>query len=123
MKVIILAGGLCTRLFEETQVKPKPMVEIGGYPIIWHIMKIYSHYGYNEFIPTLGYQGEIIKDFFLNYKKFLTDKTKKGLNEVEKYLLAVRKIDKTQKSDSIGVGKYYFKAFNKKNFMPTNKQK
>ena len=70
MKVIILAGGLGTRLFEETQVKPKPMVEIGGYPIIWHIMKIYSHYGYNEFITALGYKGEIIKDFFLNYKKF-----------------------------------------------------
>ena len=59
----------------------------------------------------------------LNYKKFLTNKTKKSLNEVEKYLLAIRKIDKTQKSDSIGVGKYYFKEFNKKNFMPANKQK
>ena len=75
MKVIILAGGLGTRLVEETQVKPKPMVEIGGYPIIWHIMKIYSHYGYNEFITTLGYKGEIIKDFFLNYKKFFLNQT------------------------------------------------
>lgn len=67
MKVVILAGGLGTRLSEETVVKPKPMVEIGGMPILWHIMKIYSHYGYNEFLPALGYKGYVIKDFFLNY--------------------------------------------------------
>jgi glucose-1-phosphate cytidylyltransferase len=67
MKVVILAGGLGTRLSEETVLKPKPMVEIGGMPIIWHIMKIYSSHGYNEFLPALGYKGHVIKDFFLNY--------------------------------------------------------
>jgi glucose-1-phosphate cytidylyltransferase len=67
MKVVILAGGLGTRLSEETTIKPKPMVEIGGKPILWHIMKIYSHYGYNEFIICLGYKGYFIKEFFANY--------------------------------------------------------
>lgn len=65
MKVVILAGGLGTRLAEETEVKPKPMVEIGGYPIIWHIMKHYARYGYKEFIIALGYKGDVIKRFFL----------------------------------------------------------
>jgi len=67
MKVVILAGGLGTRLSEETSIKPKPMVEIGGMPILWHIMKHYSHYGYNEFIVCLGYKGYAIKEFFANY--------------------------------------------------------
>jgi glucose-1-phosphate cytidylyltransferase len=67
MKVVILAGGLGTRLSEETTVKPKPMVEIGGMPILWHIMKIYSSYGFNDFIICLGYKGYIIKEFFNNY--------------------------------------------------------
>ncbi len=67
MKVVILAGGLGTRISEETQVKPKPMVEIGGKPILWHIMKIYSHFGFNEFIICLGYKGEYIKDWFNSY--------------------------------------------------------
>jgi glucose-1-phosphate cytidylyltransferase len=67
MKVVILAGGLGTRLSEETDLKPKPMVEIGGKPILWHIMKIYSHYGYNEFIICCGYKGYIIKEYFANY--------------------------------------------------------
>jgi len=67
MKVAILAGGLGTRLSEETTVKPKPMVEIGGQPILWHIMNIYAAYGYKEFVLALGYKGEIIKDYFLNY--------------------------------------------------------
>lgn len=67
MKCVILAGGLGTRLSEETVVKPKPMVEIGGHPIIWHIMKIYSHYGINDFIICLGYKGYLIKEFFANY--------------------------------------------------------
>jgi len=67
MKVVILAGGFGTRLSEETTVKPKPMVEIGGKPILWHIMKIYSSQGFNEFIIALGYKGEVIKKYFLDY--------------------------------------------------------
>ena len=67
MKVVILAGGLGTRISEETEVKPKPMVEIGGRPIIWHIMKIYSHYGFNDFIVCLGYKGYVIKEYFAHY--------------------------------------------------------
>ena len=67
MKVVILAGGLGTRLSEETIIKPKPMVEIGGMPILWHIMKIYSSYGYNDFVICLGYKGYLIKEFFNNY--------------------------------------------------------
>jgi glucose-1-phosphate cytidylyltransferase len=67
MKVVILAGGLGTRLTEETVVKPKPMVEIGHNPIIWHIMKHYSHYGFKEFFVALGYRGDVIKRFFLDY--------------------------------------------------------
>ena len=67
MKVVILAGGYGTRLSEETQLKPKPMVEIGGMPMLWHIMKIYSHYGYNDFIICLGYKGSYIKEWFNNY--------------------------------------------------------
>lgn len=67
MKVVILAGGLGTRLTEETTLKPKPMVEIGGRPILWHIMKIYGHYGFRDFGVAMGYKSEIIKDFFLNY--------------------------------------------------------
>jgi glucose-1-phosphate cytidylyltransferase len=67
MKVVILAGGLGTRLAEETEIKPKPMVEIGGRPILWHIMKHYAHYGFKEFFIALGYRGEIVKRFFLDY--------------------------------------------------------
>ena len=67
MKVCILAGGLGTRLAEETVVKPKPMVEVGGRPILWHIMKIYAHYGFKDFVVALGYKGEFIKDYFVNY--------------------------------------------------------
>jgi glucose-1-phosphate cytidylyltransferase len=67
MKTIILAGGLGTRLAEETGVKPKPMVEVGGQPIVWHIMKHYSRYGHNEFCVALGYKGEMIKRYFLDY--------------------------------------------------------
>ncbi|OGG61125.1 glucose-1-phosphate cytidylyltransferase [Candidatus Kaiserbacteria bacterium RIFCSPHIGHO2_02_FULL_49_34] len=75
MKVVILAGGLGTRLSEETHVRPKPMVEIGGMPILWHIMKIYSHYGFNDFIICLGYKGEVIKDWFLDYRACKSDLT------------------------------------------------
>ncbi|MHB8303120.1 MAG: glucose-1-phosphate cytidylyltransferase [Acidobacteriaceae bacterium] len=67
MKAIILAGGLGSRLAEETSLRPKPMVEIGGRPILWHVMKIYSHYGVNDFIVCLGYKGYMIKEFFANY--------------------------------------------------------
>jgi glucose-1-phosphate cytidylyltransferase len=67
MKVVILAGGLGTRLSEETEIKPKPMVEIGGQPVLWHIMKHYAHHGFKEFYVALGYRGEVIKRFFLDY--------------------------------------------------------
>lgn len=67
MKVLILAGGFGTRLGEETGIRPKPMVEIGGKPILWHIMKIYSHYGFNDFVVLAGYKQEVIKDYFRNY--------------------------------------------------------
>ena len=75
MKCVILAGGLGTRLSEETVIKPKPMVEIGGHPIIWHIMKIYSHYGINDFIICLGYKGYLIKEFFANYRLHMSNVT------------------------------------------------
>ena len=75
MKVVLLAGGRGTRLSEETEVRPKPMVEIGGYPIIWHIMNIYSHAGFREFIVAVGYKGEVIKEYFLNYHPHASDVT------------------------------------------------
>jgi glucose-1-phosphate cytidylyltransferase len=75
MKVVILAGGLGTRLTEETQIRPKPMVEIGGKPIIWHIMKIYSAHGVNEFIVCLGYKGYLLKEYFANYYLHESDVT------------------------------------------------
>ncbi|MCB0337008.1 MAG: NTP transferase domain-containing protein, partial [Bdellovibrionales bacterium] len=67
MKVVILAGGLGTRISEESHLKPKPMIEVGGKPILWHIMKLYSHYGHNEFVICCGYKGYVIKDYFSNY--------------------------------------------------------
>lgn len=75
MKAIILAGGMGTRLAEETQLRPKPMVEIGGKPILWHIMKIYASYGIKEFVITLGYKGEMIKEYFLNFYALNNDVT------------------------------------------------
>ena len=75
MKVVILAGGLGTRLSEETVARPKPMVEIGGKPILWHIMKLYSHYGHNDFIICLGYKGYVIKEYFANYFLHTSDVT------------------------------------------------
>lgn len=88
MKVIILAGGLGTRLQEETVVKPKPMVEIGEQPVLWHIMNIYAAYGYNEFIIALGYKGEWIKKYFLNYHCLscdITVKTASGETKIHDY--------------------------------------
>ena len=75
MKVLLLAGGLGTRLSEETDVKPKPMVEIGGKPILWHIMKIYSNFGFNDFVVLLGYKGYYIKEYFANYFLHQSDVT------------------------------------------------
>src|SRR4249920_1348903 len=75
VQAVILAGGLGSRLGEETSVRPKPMVEIGGMPIIWHIMKIYSHYGLNDFIICLGYKGYLIKEYFANYFLHQSDVT------------------------------------------------
>lgn len=75
MKVVILAGGLGTRLSEETDLKPKPMVEIGGRPILWHIMKTYSHWGFNDFVILTGYKSHVIKDYFLNYYTRYSDIT------------------------------------------------
>lgn len=75
MKVVILAGGLGTRLSEETHLKPKPLVEIGGRPVLWHIMKTYAHFGFNEFIVCCGYKGYLIKEYFKNYKFHDSDVT------------------------------------------------
>ena len=75
MKVVILAGGMGTRISEETQLRPKPMVEIGGRPILWHIMKIYSSHGFHEFIICLGYKGYMIKEYFANYFLHMSDVT------------------------------------------------
>ena len=75
MKVVLLAGGLGTRLSEETDLRPKPMVEIGGHPVLWHIMKIYSYWGYNEFVILTGYKSHLIKDYFINYYTRYSDIT------------------------------------------------
>ncbi len=83
MKVVILAGGLGTRLGEETILKPKPMVQIGGYPILWHIMKIYSYYGFNDFVILTGYRNEFIKDYFVNYRIRHSDVTVDLVNNTQ----------------------------------------
>ncbi len=98
MKVIILCGGEGTRLKEETEYKPKPMVLVGGKPIIWHIMKLYSHYGYREFILALGYKAEYIKDFFLNQKAFTNDFTLTTNNHEAMY-----HFDKKEKKDNFKI--------------------
>mgnify|MGYP000498193228 FL=1 len=85
MKVLLLAGGYGTRLSEETDIRPKPMVEIGGKPILWHIMKTYSEYGFNEFVILLGYKGYLIKEYFSNYflhQSDVTINTKNGKMEI-----------------------------------------
>src|SRR5512139_2460249 len=73
--VVILCGGLGTRMREETEYKPKPMVEIGGRPVLWHIMKLYAHYGFRRFILCLGYKGSVIRDYFINYEAMSNDFT------------------------------------------------
>lgn len=75
MKAVILAGGLGSRISEESHLKPKPMIEIGGKPILWHIMKLYSHYGINDFVVCLGYKGYVIKEYFANYFLHMSDVT------------------------------------------------
>jgi glucose-1-phosphate cytidylyltransferase len=75
MKVVILAGGYGTRISEESHLRPKPMIEIGGRPILWHIMKIYSHYGFSDFVICLGYRGYMIKEYFSNYILHSSDVT------------------------------------------------
>ncbi|OGG30671.1 hypothetical protein A3A63_00625 [Candidatus Gottesmanbacteria bacterium RIFCSPLOWO2_01_FULL_46_9] len=96
MKTVILCGGIGYRLKEETEFKPKPMVLIGNKPILWHIMKIYAHYGFNDFIIALGYKGEYIKEYFLNQKYFLHDftlYTKSGKTRIHRASADVAVID------------------------------
>jgi len=73
MKVVLFCGGLGTRLREETEFRPKPMVDVGGRPILWHIMKSYAHYGFTDFVVCLGYKGDVIRDYFLNYRLHNSD--------------------------------------------------
>ena len=86
MKLVILAGGRGTRISEETLVKPKPLVEIGGFPIIWHIMKIYSFYGFNDFVICCGYKGYMIKEYFNNYGLHTSDTTIDLKNKLQKFI-------------------------------------
>lgn len=90
MKTIILCGGFGTRLREETEFKPKPMVYVGGKPILWHIMKMYAHYGYNEFVLALGYKADYIKEYFINQKPFTSDFTVNTKSHKIKYHLENR---------------------------------
>lgn len=86
MKTVILCGGKGTRLREETEFKPKPLVEIGGNPILWHIMKIYAYYGFNQFVLCLGYKGNMIKDYFLHLHYMLSNfviNTKTGISKLD----------------------------------------
>src|SRR3989344_7146804 len=90
MKTIILCGGTGTRLKEETEYKPKPMVYIGNKPVIWHIMKIYAHYGFNEFVLALGYKADYIKEYFLNQKVATSDFTLKTINHETEFHMTSR---------------------------------
>lgn len=90
MKVIILCGGFGTRLKEETEFRPKPMIYVGNKPLLWHIMKIYSYYGFNEFILALGYKADYVKDYFLNQKAFTTDFTLNTKHHKTKFYLKNR---------------------------------
>lgn len=103
MKVVILCGGLGTRLSEETQLKPKPMVTIGGKPILWHIMNIFSAQGYNEFVLALGYKAEVIKEYFLNFYALNSDISVDLSNGQIKYL---RTQERNWKIDLIHTGEF-----------------
>lgn len=94
MKLVILAGGFGTRLSEETQIKPKPMIEIGDRPILWHIMKIYSSYGINDFIICCGYKGYIIKEYFKNYFLHTSDVIISTQNNVVEVIKKIQNLGK-----------------------------
>ena len=85
MKVVLLAGGLGTRISEESHLKPKPMIEIGGRPILWHIMKLFSHHGFNDFVICLGYKGYVIKEYFTHYVLHNADLTVDLANGTTQY--------------------------------------
>lgn len=125
MKVVIFAGGLGTRLMEETEARPKPMVEIGGKPILWHIMKIYSHYGYNDFVICLGYKQAYIKEYFLNYYFHNSDITiDLEKNETEVHLASNEKfkvtlVDTGYETNTAGRLKRVQKYLNNEPFMLT----
>ncbi len=107
MKAVILAGGLGTRLSEETVLRPKPMVEIGGRPMLWHIMKIYSHYGVNDFIVCCGYKGYLIKEYFANYFLHMSDVTfdlQKNAMEVHQSVAEPWKVTLVDTGEDTGTG-------------------
>jgi glucose-1-phosphate cytidylyltransferase len=115
MKAVILAGGLGTRLAEETGIRPKPMVEIGGRPIIWHIMKIYSHFGVNEFVVCLGYKGYMIKEYFANYGLHMSDVTidmRSGRVDVHRTLAEDWRISLVDTGDETNTGGRLKRALN-----------
>jgi len=91
MKVVILCGGYGTRMREETEYRPKPMVEVGGRPLIWHIMKIYAHYGFHDFVLCLGYKKNMIKEYFLNYEAMNNDCTISWENTTESFSITTTK--------------------------------
>ena len=125
MKVVILAGGFGTRLSEETIVKPKPLVEIGGRPLIWHIMKLYEFYGFNDFVICLGYKGHLIKDYFINYYKYNSDLTVNLEDNSTKFLSSncenfkVTLIDTGLRTNTAGRIQKIKKYTDKKSFMLT----
>jgi glucose-1-phosphate cytidylyltransferase len=125
MKVVIFAGGLGTRIAEETDTRPKPMVEIGGKPILWHIMKIYGHYGFNEFIICLGYKGYLIKEYFMHYYIHNSDLTiELGSNKMDVHFtntesFKVTLVDTGNSTKTAGRLKKVQKYIGKEDFMLT----